>query len=363
MNIFKRISEHFLANVLGIRLAPKTIQLPITSYCNSKCKTCNIWKLSEHQHIDCKLLEKALKDSYFDKVESVGINGGEPSLNSDFVKIIEIVCNLKSIKDIYVISNGMVTTLLLDKMSKAKEVCSNKNVSLHLTISLDGTNEVDNEIRGITNAFDKTMHTITTVSVDQNKYCDYFDVGYTISKGNATHMISVKTMLESIGIKPYFHIAVPNKRIHTFLDDDYSILYDKRASYLAREFFYSEFVETKGLKNKFKNFINFYYLSNENNKRIAMCNYLKRDITIDEKLNVYLCATASDCVGNLKNSSISELKKNGNLDREVANVQRNCDTCIHYAFAPTFKGMYLFMREKLAKINLVFDLLCARLHI
>ena len=103
MNLFSRIYTHISANILGIRLKPRVLQLPITNKCNSRCTTCNIWKIREKEDLNSDDLRKVLEDPYFNKVESIGINGGEPSLNKDFVKIFESVLTLKSLKDIYIL--------------------------------------------------------------------------------------------------------------------------------------------------------------------------------------------------------------------------------------------------------------------
>lgn len=363
MNVFKRLYEHILCNVLKIRLKPRTLQLPITSFCNSRCVTCNIWKLKEKKHIDEERLTYALKDKFFNKVSSVGINGGEPSLHTNFEEVLNAVLTLPSLKDIYIISNGMKDRILLSKLENSVRLCRNRGVKLHLTISLDGVGTVDDMTRGVKGAFNKTMSTIRVISEDINKYCDYFDVGYTISNRNYYDMAAVKVLLEKINVVPYFHIAVPNKRIHTFNDNDFSVLSSLRAQFLTREFFYGEFVYANNLKAKIKNFINYYYLKDIKNCRIASCNYLYRDVTIDENLRVYLCATASETVGTLTSACMSDIIKTKALSKEAKSIEKYCKNCIHYAFAPTFKGMFLFIKEVLAKANLIIDLFCARMHI
>lgn len=363
MNILTRINGHICGNVLKIRLKPRTIQLPITSYCNSQCKTCNIWKEKNHQNINAEDLCKALQDPFFSKVESVGINGGEPSLHSQFYDVIDAVLTLNNLKSIYFISNGLSQKNLLSKLEKTKEKCNRKGVKFHLTISLDGVGEIHNQTRGVKDGYSRTLKTIESVAEQKNKYCDSFDVGYTVSRYNYMDMVAVEALLTMKNIDSYYHIAVPNKRIHTFNDSGYDILNDKRATYLAREFFFSKYIDAKSLKSKIKHYINFYYLKENDHRRIAMCNYLKRDVTIDEKLNLYLCATASDCVGSLRKFDISDLKKKGCLEKEYLNVKEYCSSCIHYAFAPTIKGMMFFCNECTAKRNLIIDLVCAKLHI
>lgn len=135
MGILTRINGYFWGNIVKVRTKPRTIQLPITSFCNSRCVTCNVWKLQERHNIDYDLLGEALQNSYFNKVESVGINGGEPSLHKNFLEVISIVLTLPRLKYIYIISNGMVEELLLHKLEKAIKLCRKRGVKLHLTIS------------------------------------------------------------------------------------------------------------------------------------------------------------------------------------------------------------------------------------
>ena len=244
-----------------------------------------------------------------------------------------------------------------------KSRCTEKNVKLHLTISLDGVGKVHDETRGVRGGFERTVKTIRLLKENINAYCDSFDLGYTISKRNATDMVFAKEFAELLGIDIYFHLAVPNKRINTFGSEDYSVLRNKKATFLAREFFYGEFVENPSVKKQIKSFINYHFLKNNQQERIALCNYLNRDVTIDQSLNLYLCATASDKVGNLMDSSIKKYIKSGKIKQECDKVKKNCKNCIHYANAPTFKGSYIFIKEKYAKINLLIYLLRSRLHL
>lgn len=363
MTLFFRLWHHICGNILNVRIKPRTIQLPITNYCNSKCTTCNIWKLESHQHIDPNALKDILNAPYFNKVETVGLNGGEPSLHNKFSDVLSAVLVLPKLKDIYIISNGMSDKILLPKLETAKIYCQKKNVNLHVTVSLDGTSNTHNNTRGILHSFEKTFKTLQLIAENPQRYCDYLDVGYTISRRNATDMIAVKVLLDLINVEPFYHIAVPNKRIYTYQKSEYSILNDYRSMCLAREFFYSSFMDAKTIKNKLKYFINFYFLKNNSHKRIAMCNYLNRDVTIDEKLNLYLCATASDSIGSLTTHKITDLIKNGCFKNESKRIRKDCLHCIHYAFAPTLRGIVLFAIESCAKQNLIIDLLCARLHI
>jgi len=67
--------------------------LAITYRCDSRCTTCNIWKIQNHQKDELTLGEI---DSFFKEnreflkdVESIQITGGEPYLREDLTEIIK----------------------------------------------------------------------------------------------------------------------------------------------------------------------------------------------------------------------------------------------------------------------------------
>ena len=141
-------------------------------------------------------------------------------------------------------------------------------------------------------------------------------------------------------------MAVPNKRIHTFDDAaNYYVLGDEHARMLALEYFYSKFCVAKGAE-KYAYFCQYYFLKNNGKGRLSQCQYKYRDVTIDENLNMYLCATASDSLGDLKDTDFKNIITKSNFRKMEKSTFKCCDECIHYIYdMPTLKGWYLFVKE------------------
>lgn len=57
---------------------PHTLQFPITNKCNLDCVMCNIHGNDSKNELSKDEISRILQDSIFKKVESVGVNGGEP---------------------------------------------------------------------------------------------------------------------------------------------------------------------------------------------------------------------------------------------------------------------------------------------
>lgn len=342
--------NYFQTDILKRRIKPRVLQMPITSRCNSRCQTCNIWKdKSINVNIDSVALRKALMDPFFSEVNSVGINGGEPSLYQGFEELLDALFVLKKLHRVYFISNAIISHRLLEMMETAKKKCGEKNIEVHLTISVDGYKEVHDNVRGIPNVFDKTFETLLMVKADQSKYCDVLDAGCTLSNDNVAYVIQTKTFLESKGIDAYYHPAVPNKRLHNFEGEHFSIMDNDRSRMLATEYFYGQFKygNENLLKGRLRSFLTYYYLLRHGNCRLAGCNYLRSDVTITENLDLCLCATASNVVGNLKEYSANELLKKEKLFQEEIDVKQHCVSCVHYIIFPTIKGMFLYIKELL----------------
>lgn len=359
MKILKYIYSYVLTNMFHIRLKPRVLQFPITGRCNSRCTTCNVWAEKDKSEVNIEELTKRIQSEYFNKVESVGINGGEPFLHTNIAGVISVLLLLDKIKSIYIISNGLLTDRTLENLEVIKKLCEDKNVKIYLTISIDGIDEIHDKVRGIKGAFGKSFNTINRINENRTKYCDTLTVGYTISNNNIFDMVESQVFFNKNKLASNFHLAVPNKRIGTFSSADYSVLKNPRSKMLATEFFYSRFKYEKSFRNKMVYFLNYYYLKNDGKIRVSNCEYLLRDITIDQNLDLYLCATASNKIGSLKDNSLDYYVKNKCLDKEKNNIKKLCSQCGHYISKPTVRGFIEFIKEKYSPyIWVVYKIRC-----
>ncbi len=340
--LFSLVKEEFF-DTLKIRRKPHTLQMPITSRCNSRCVTCNVWK--EHSKVDMnpQKLREVLSSPYFSEVKFVGLNGGELTLIPNFFEILDSVLSLPKIKNIHLISNGLLPERLLDLLEKAKKICDAKNVKLGFTLSVDGVGSVHEHVRGVPKCFERTRCILDKFKQDPQRYFSYGVIGCTLSRYNISYVREMDVFFEDYPLTVEWHIAVPNKRIHTYNDsDNYYLLNDEKARLLAIEFFYDRMCRAKSFR-KFRWFAQYYFLLNKGKGRLAQCAYHYKDVTIDENLFLYLCATASDKIGDLNIEGVSTIKARRSFSQEAYNIGKHCDQCVHYIYDnPTFKGFLIF---------------------
>ena len=60
IRLLMRFFKLAIAEWFPFRKKPFVIQMPITSRCNSRCVTCNVWRHRERIDIDDNALKKAL---------------------------------------------------------------------------------------------------------------------------------------------------------------------------------------------------------------------------------------------------------------------------------------------------------------
>ena len=344
------LSKDNLLNVLHIRRKPKTLQMPITSKCNSKCVTCNVWKHHENVDIDPVKLKELLKNPYFSEVRNVGVNGGELTLVKNFLDIIDSLFVLPKLKSLYLISNGLLPDRLFSLLKETKQKCDEKGILLNICISVDGYASIHETVRGIPNCFPKTKRILDEFKKNLDLYANRATIGCTISQKNVAYLRQTEEFFKDYPFYVQYHLAVPNKRIHTFdCAESYNVLNDEYSRMLAEEFFYAKFWESKWT-DRYAYFCQYYYLKNKGQGRLCGCQYKYRDVTIDENLKMFLCATASDELGNTNTEKLSDILNRKRFRKLEKSVCQNCDTCIHYVYSlPTIKGWFLFVMEFVKK--------------
>ena len=339
--------------IFRIRRKPVTLQLPVTNRCNSRCKTCNVWTQEVKRDINPDLLLKVLKDPLFSDLQCVGINGGELTLVKDIDKIIDVILQCEKIKMIWLISNCLLPERLLELLEKTVAKCRKKDVKLGITFSVDGIKEKDNFIRGVPVAYERAMTVLRAVSLDPERYCDICDIGCTVSKYNADDLAQIDVYLQEFKIPIYFHLAVPNKRIGTFESEDYSVVTNKHACQIAAEFFFGLFLKERNWEKKLKYWANYYYLTSKPHTRLTTCDWLYRNVTIDENLDFFLCATASERIGSLLEENASELITSSKCRSVECGIRSLCSNCIHYSYRLSLKGYFIFLKYYL--VNFYFE--------
>ena len=141
-------------------ILPSTLKLELTNRCNLKCKHCLANAGLSSKELSLQDIENILLQAKALGVNAIGLVGGEPFLRSDLGGIIGIIYKLRMVFSIS--TNGT----LIDE--KRIETIRRKNL-IKVSVSLDGTEEFHNELRGNPQAYQKALRGIKMLSDHQIK--------------------------------------------------------------------------------------------------------------------------------------------------------------------------------------------------
>ena len=153
-------------------LLPFNYTFSVTYRCNSRCKTCNIWKIQQKVPLDLE----SKTDEWIEIIKSLGnapfwitISGGEPFLRKDLIEIIEAIVRFNNPGIINIPTNGILRSTA-DKIEEILEVLKDSKTKLVVNYSIDGIGEEHDEIRGVKGNWERVVDNYWRTKELKEKY-------------------------------------------------------------------------------------------------------------------------------------------------------------------------------------------------
>jgi MoaA/NifB/PqqE/SkfB family radical SAM enzyme len=268
-----------------------------TNRCNSRCKTCNIWRMQPKIDIKLDIIDKLLKN--LDKKIIFGITGGEFLLHPRYKDILQEFDGYEYI----LFSNGILTDRLIDTVREF-------NVK-EISVSCDGIGKRYKEVRGVDN-----FHNIKKI-VEELRNKTKVVLNYTISPFN-----SKKDLIEVINF-------CNKEKVKLFVG-----LYN-RPEYFLTKINFKKAYNLSNIKVKTgcllfsKLFTNMYiHLYNnwlKDGYKIPCLN-IRGHTVIYPNGDVCLCEGKQTVLGNLNKSTFSEIWSSKSTIR-ILQQNRKCNDC------------------------------------
>lgn len=154
LRVLSKIPSYYLFRLIGWPMKlPMNLTLSISYKCNSRCRTCNIYKK------DCDELSVGEWTKIF---ESLGkspfwatISGGEPFLRADISEIVRSLYDQCRPAIINIPTNGLLYKRIPKLVEGIALHCKKSQIVINL--SIDGIGERHDEIRGIKGNYEKVL--------------------------------------------------------------------------------------------------------------------------------------------------------------------------------------------------------------
>jgi len=149
---------------------PSYVIFFVTAKCNAACKMCFYKeKMSEEgkpPELSPAEYEKIAR--HIKLINILGISGGEPFLREDLSEIVKILYRNCSPLLVDLPTNGFFIGSVLKQVEDIAKHC--KNMVVDLQLSIDGPEEIHNEIRGLKDGFNRIQQTYRGLVELKDKY-------------------------------------------------------------------------------------------------------------------------------------------------------------------------------------------------
>jgi MoaA/NifB/PqqE/SkfB family radical SAM enzyme len=335
---------------------PVVLVLPIIDNCQGKCHMCGIWRSIPRKPLNADMLQKILSDKSFStSLSYINLTGGEPFLHpelSSFAKCLSVYC--PNLREVSINTSGLVP-----KLCQEKTLDFYKNLLFHVkliaTVSVDGTEQIHDKIRGVRGAFKLSLETLTRLR-DLSQCYDNFEVqaNLTISNINYKTIEDVIELFENIGINFSITYATTNdlylKNTEFNKKFELNINQKKDLITLVERLINGNF---RKLSNTNKHYLNMLKSYLKNQIRMGPCIFQTKGIFLDLDGMLYPCGSVAKLsYGNLYKYPFKKVfaRKKVRYIREKLQKQY-CDNCISNSYHGLNNNVWLDALKAKRKSN------------
>jgi len=182
------------------RLHPFSLVLSVSYRCNSRCRTCGVWR---------KSADDMTLDEWRRVFHNLGrtpfyltFTGGEPYLRADFADLVIAACQECRPAVITIPTNGLLSERIAAATARICAACPRSEIGLNL--SLDGLGEEHDCIRGVPGNWERALTTWRLLKALQPEHPNLvLSVHTVISRLNVAHFPEIYEGLQALAPDSY----------------------------------------------------------------------------------------------------------------------------------------------------------------
>lgn len=291
---------------------PPYVVFFVTAKCNARCKMCFYWqqieKSSEKKELTLDEINKISKK--MPRFYSLAISGGEPFLRNDLAQIGKIFALNNQVRHISIPTNGLLTKSILEQ---TRDLClSFPQTRVEIEFSLDGTQNIHDEIRNVPGIFNQAIKSIEQlIELEKELPNLRVKINTTFSKLNQNNIVELIDFIKNnLGVSragiSVLHGAARQKEVQNYDLE----LYKKAVDYLIKKRITSDKINffdilMISIKHQARNLL---IRAIEKNKYPLKCHALKKFLVINEAGLVFPCEPVNVPLGSLRENDYSILK-------------------------------------------------------
>jgi len=140
-------------------IAPLKLNFCLTYWCQYRCKTCNIWQRKPTDELTTDEIIAIVREN--PNITWADLTGGEIFLRPDIEEIFDaIVTGWRSLAILHFPTNGFLTDRIV---AAVERIAGRGPAQTIVTVSLDGDEQVNDEVRGIKGGFKRQIETFNAL--------------------------------------------------------------------------------------------------------------------------------------------------------------------------------------------------------
>ncbi|MBC8449408.1 MAG: radical SAM protein [Chloroflexi bacterium] len=196
INLISKLPPHWAFRRLGWpKLYPFSLVLSVSYRCNSRCRTCGVWR---------KSADDMTLDEWRRVFHNLGrtpfyltFTGGEPYLRADFADLVIAAYEVCRPAVITIPTNGLLSERIAAATARICAACPGSEIGLNL--SLDGLGEEHDRIRGVPGNWERALGTWQALKARQPEHPNLvLSVHTVISRFNVAHFPEIYEGLQTL---------------------------------------------------------------------------------------------------------------------------------------------------------------------
>ncbi len=280
----------------------------VTYRCNMRCRTCGIWKQNKHfepHELSKEEFDHVLSDSFFNNLEFININGGEPNLRSDLIPLVRmLIAKFPRLHTVTMNSNGLPPSVMEKNATEISRLCRSKGINFSISLSMHKIGSGLDDITGIQNSYPQVKEAFDRLKKIREKQGFYLSANCVISNLNLDSLDEMLSWSLEEDIPVNFTLGEIRDRFNNQdMKDDVLIkpeakeklcgffreLSKRKRTYLQHALRYSELAEM---------------LVSERTRRLS-CHYAMAGVILGSEGSLYYCKN-SKAIGNCLESTATE---------------------------------------------------------
>jgi len=302
LKLIPKIPLYYSSRMFGIpRILPMNLTLSVSYKCNSRCKTCNIYKKKVNElNLDewQRIFTNFGKNLFW-----ATISGGEPFLKNDLVALVCSLYDNCQPAIINIPTNGLLNDRIPLVVKKIAGHC--KKARIVINVSIDDIGEKHDIIRGVSGSYEKAIETVAAL---KSLKISNLSVGIhtVISKFNVSRIPEIYSQIQKLGPDSYItEIAeerVELDTIGTGISPKY-IEYEKAVNFLSKKLKQEDFNKIGKITRAFR--IEYYKIVKrilKTRSQVIPCYSGIVSAQIAPDGDVWACCIKADPIGNLRDA-------------------------------------------------------------